>query len=106
MCEESGGETDRVTEKPKEQQEHGDGQQEIGEESSKEEDPIVEVAHEPDAETEPSMTTGERMTSEGTAPSASARECSMMANAGAESSMQIHSSLSEGLPLQQAAFGS
>ena len=63
----------------------------------------MEVAREPDAETEPSMTTGERMASEGTAPSASAQECSMMANAGAESSLQIHSSLSEGSPLQQAA---
>ena len=95
--------TDSQADGPQEQQEDGDGQQEIGEESGKEEDPIVEVAQEPDAETEPSMNTEERVTSEGTAPSASAQECSMMANDGAESGLQIHSSLSEGVPSQQAA---
>ena len=65
-----------------EQQEAGDGQQETGEESSKEEDPVVEVAQEPDAEKEPSMNTDERIASEGTAPSAPVQECSMMANDG------------------------
>ena len=38
-------------------QEEQEEEQELGEESSKEEDPIVEVAHEPDAETEPGATT-------------------------------------------------
>ena len=84
--------TDSQADGPQEQQEDGRWRW-----AGKEEDPIVEVAQEPDAETEPSMNTEERVTSEGTAPSASAQECSMMANDGAESGLQIHSSLLEGL---------
>ena len=40
-------------------QEEGTGDQELGEESDKEEGPVVEVAREPDAETEPGATRGE-----------------------------------------------
>ena len=57
---------------------HGDvsqeGQEEVGEESAKEEDPVVEFAHAPDAETEPGATTGDRMQPEGANPSLSAQE--------------------------------
>ena len=49
------------------------------------------------------MNTEERIASEGTAPSAPAQECSMMANDGDGSGLQNHSSLSEEVPSQQAA---
>ena len=59
---------------PQELQEAGDGLQETGEESCEEEDPVVEVVQEPDAEKEPSRNTEERIASEGAAPSAPAQE--------------------------------
>ena len=44
--------------------EEGIGDHELGEESAKEEDPLVEFAHEPDAETEPGANAGDPIQTE------------------------------------------
>ena len=91
-------------EDPQELQEDGDGLQETGEESCKEEDPIVEVVQEPDAEKEPSRNTEEGITSEVAADSAPAQESSQMAEDGDEGSLQNRSSsLGEAISLQTAS---
>ena len=90
-------------EDPQELQEAGDGLQETGEESCKEEDPVVEVVQEPDAEKEPSRNTEEGLASESAAPSAPAQESGQRAEDGNEGSLQNRFSLQEEAISQQMA---
>ena len=91
-------------EDPQGLQEDGDGLQETGEESCKEEDPVVEVVQEPDAEKEPSRNTEEGPTSESAAPSAPAQESSQRAEDGDEVSLHNRLSSQEEDISQQTAL--
>ena len=90
-------------EDPQVLQEAGDGLQETGEESCKEEDPVVEVVQEPDAEKEPSRNTEEGLASESAAPSAPAQESGQRAEDGDEGSLENRFSLQEEDISQQMA---
>ena len=84
-------------------QEEGTGDQELGEESEREEDPVVEAAHEPDAETEPGAATGEKTLLEGATHSSATQERVLMNNEGVEHSWLAAPSQSEGSSCPQSA---
>ena len=63
--------------------EEGTEDHELGEESAKEEDPLVEFAQEPDAETEPGANAGDPFQTESNDFHISASESADVANLGA-----------------------